>query len=96
MKTFAFCVLAAASALAATPSMAEIRYETGPQPVTVYNVCNYDAVFVVNTQAKRLRGGGEVLTVTGDTATVTQSPSVFLQTRHLVRNAYQSLSTGGC
>ena len=96
MKHFAILGLAIAGAVTSTPSTAAIRYEEGPQPVTTYNVCNYNAVFEVNTQARRLRAGGPSLVIGTNTATLTQSPSVFLQTRRLVRNAYQSLSLDPC
>ncbi|WP_237479769.1 hypothetical protein [Lichenibacterium dinghuense] len=61
MKHIVICGLAIAAAITSTPSMAAIRYEEGPQPVTIYNVCNYNAVFEVNTQARRLRAGGPSL-----------------------------------
>lgn len=95
MKTIAFAVLTLSAAALSTPSRADSYIVTRPEPVTTYTVCDHPAQFVVNDRARRLRAGGSSLVIAGSTATVTETPGVYLQTEHLVRHSYQSLSANG-
>lgn len=95
MKFFVHGLSAMAMIAAVSPAMADVFTVTGPEPVQTYTVCNHDALYRVNDRAVRLRSGGQSLTISGSTATVERTPDVFLQTSHLVRHSYQSLSASG-
>lgn len=96
MKNYIYGVSALVLVAGASPSRADTFTVTGPEPVQTYTVCNHDARYLINDRAVRLRSGGKSLTISGSTATIEQTPDVFLQTSRLVRHSYQSLSSGAC
>lgn len=95
MKNSFYGISAIVLVMGATPSMADTFTVTGPEPVETYTVCSHDARYLINDRAVRLRSGGQVLSISGTTATVERSPDVFMQTSRLVRHSYQSLSASG-
>ena len=75
--------------------MADIRIVSGPEPIQTYTVCNHDALFRVNDRAVRLRSGGPSFIDNGSTFVVGWTPSVYLESKRLIRHSYRSLSASG-
>lgn len=95
MSKSIFCIAGLAVFASVGVAQADTRLVEGPEPVATYTVCNHSALYAVNDRAVMLKKGGRTFTDTGASFSIGYEPDVFMQTKHLVRHSYRSLSADG-